>query len=114
MPDRIYQKKEKNIPGWGYWGDADEIEVGISSGSITSENFITDALHYHKEGIVFILATEGEGKIEVNGTVYVLKKDEVLRITPGEKYRHLEATITPFSWITLCTVKDLGDKVGDN
>lgn len=111
-PKRIYNKKQKAIRGWGYWGDYGEIEVGISSGRVGADSdFQKDQLHYHKRGIVYILVTEGEGEVEVEGKEITISKDQVLRISPGEKYRHVGVKKIPFSWITFCTSKDLDDKV---
>ena len=109
---RIYPKKEKTTPGWGYWGGYGEIEVGISSSRIEDpEQFQADKLHYHRKGLIFIVVLEGSGTVEVNGEYIVVKKDEVLRVSPGEKYRHTKVLETPFSWITFCTSKDPEDKV---
>lgn len=88
-PQRIYKKNQKSIPGWGHWGNFGEIEIGLSSGREEStENPQTDKLHYHQEGTIFILVLEGSGIVEVEGQNITVVKDEVLRISPGEKYRH--------------------------
>jgi len=109
---RIYKLQEKAIPGWGYWGDYGEVEIGLSCGRIESkEEFQQDKLHYHKKGVVFILVLEGSGLVEVDGKDFTVRKNEVLRISPGERYRHTGVLSTPFSWITICTSKDSKDKV---
>lgn len=111
-PRRVYTKNEKSIPGWGYWGEFDEIEIGLSSGREEStENLQTDPLHYHQKGTVFILVLEGSGVVEVEGQSITISKNEVLRVAPGEKYRHTGVVEAPFSWITICTSKDPDDKV---
>ena len=109
---RIYKKKGKSIPGWGYWGDYGEIEIGLSSGYVKSpKDFQPDPLHYHQKGTIYILVLEGKGFVEVEGKQVTIAKDEVLRINPREKYRHTGVTETPFSWTTICTYKDPKDKV---
>jgi mannose-6-phosphate isomerase-like protein (cupin superfamily) len=110
---RVYRLQEKeNIPGWGYWGNYGEIDIGLSRGLVATEaDFQGDELHYHQKGVVFILVLEGSGQVEVEGEKLTVSKNEVLRISPGEKYRHTGATKTPFSWITICTSKDPKDKV---
>jgi mannose-6-phosphate isomerase-like protein (cupin superfamily) len=111
-PQRIYKKNEKSVPGWGYWGNFGEIEIGLSSGREEStDNPQIDKLHYHKEGIIYILALEGKGIVEIEGENVTVTKDEVLRIAPGEKYRHIGVQQAPFSWITICTSKKSDDKV---
>ncbi len=112
---QLFNYQEKSTPGWGYWGDYSEIEVGISSGSIedaTAE--LSDPLHAHKKGVVYFVVTEGTGQIEVNGRPITISKDQVLQIDPGESYRYLSAQTLPFRWITFCTVKDANDKVTHN
>ena len=111
-PHRIYKKSDKQIPGWGYWGNFGEIELGFSSGheaSVGSSH--QDKLHFHQNGIVFILILDGAGIIEVEGESLGVAKDDLLRIAPGEKYRHSRATEAPFSWISICTSKDPDDKI---
>jgi len=109
---KLYAKQSKSLKGWGYWGDYGEIDLGFSSGYVDRpEDFQPDMLHYHQKGTVFILVMSGSGTIEVNGQILALKTDELLRIDPGEKYRHLDVTETPFSWITVCTCKEIDDKV---
>ena len=111
-PQRIYKKNQKLIPGWGYWGNFGEIEIGLSACKEEStKNLQTDKLHYHQKGTIFILALEGSGIIEVESQSITISKDEVLRVAPGEKYRHVGVTEAPFSWITICTSKDPNDKV---
>lgn len=111
-PQRVYKKHEKSIPGWGYWGNFGEIEIGLSFGREESiKNPQTDRLHYHKEGIIFILVLEGTGVVEIEGENIMVNNDEVLRISPGERYRHTGVKKAPFSWITICTSKNPEDKV---
>lgn len=110
--ERIYRLQEKSTPGWGYWGNYGEIDIGLSRGSVVSKSeFQGDKLHYHQKGVVFILVLEGSGLVEVEGEELTISENEVLRISPGEKYRHTGAAETPFSWITICTSKDPKDKV---
>ena len=109
---QIYSKTEKSISGWGYWGNYGEIEVGLSSGYVgLTDNFQKDKLHYHQKGHIYILTLDGSGIVEVDGKKVKIKKDTVLSISPGEKYRHASVIEKPFSWITFCTSKDPKDKV---
>ena len=111
-PPRIYKKHAKSNPGWAYWGNFGEIEIGLSSGRAESvDNPQTENLHYHKTGIIFILVLEGVGIFEVEGKKLTVSKDEVLRIASGEKYRYIGAQEAPFAWIVICTSKDKDDKV---
>jgi mannose-6-phosphate isomerase-like protein (cupin superfamily) len=111
---KVFEKQYKagTNSQWGYWGNYGEIELGISSGLVQSlENFLPDKLHYHKRGIIFLVGLTGEGILEIDGQEVPLKKDLVVRIDPGEKYYHKTVTMFPFQWITICTVKDIDDKV---
>lgn len=109
---KLYEKEKKSTPGWGYWGNYGEIEIGLSSGRVESpDQFEGDPLHYHQKGIIFILVLEGRGLVEVEGQEITVVRNQVLKIEPGEKYRHTGVSETPFSWITICTSKDPDDKV---
>ena len=111
-PPRIYKKNAKSTPGWGYWGNFGEIEIGLSSGRAESvKNPQLENLHYHKVGTIFILVLEGIGIFEVDGEKLSVSKDEVLRIASGEKYRYVGVRKVPFSWIVICTSKDKDDKI---
>lgn len=98
--------------GWGYWGDYGQINVGISSGYVDTDNEnITDKRHYHKQGFIYIVVIQGSGQIEVNGQPITISQNQVLAIEPGEVYRYLAVIDKPFQWITFCTSKDAEDKV---
>ena len=110
---KIYSKKEKTTtPGFGYWGDFGEIEMGWSYGEITdNQNFVGEKLHYHTLGTIYFLGLEGTGLLEVDGNQVELDKGSLLRIDPNEKYKVLRAKETPFKYIAVCTSKDPKEKV---
>ena len=110
---KIYSKKEKQTaPGFGYWGDFGEIDMGWSYGEISQGNpFPGEKLHYHKVGTIYFLALEGIGLLEVEGNQVELQKDNLLRIDPGERYKVLGAKETPFKFFAVCTSKDPAEKV---
>ncbi len=108
----IYRKKKKSIPGWHYWGDYGEIDIGLSSGFVSKgDKFAEDKLHYHRKGTVYLFTLKGRGLLEVEGKKIEMGKNSLIRIDPGEKYRHLDALEKPLYWITICTSKDPKDKV---
>lgn len=109
---KIYPKNTKSTSGFGYWGDFGEIDVGLSSGLITDNNtFSGEKLHYHQLGVIYFVVIDGSGVVEVEGQSIEIKKDTVLRIDPGEKYRVTKAINYPFNWLVFCTSKDRQDKV---
>lgn len=109
---KIFEKQEKQLPGFGYWGDRGEIEQGISVGELSEVGTFTDEeLHYHKEGVQYFLCVEGSGSIEVEGERVSLSSEQVLRIDPGEKYRVASAKEVPFKYFAFCTIKNPEDKV---
>ena|SRR3989344_5395202 len=110
---KIYSKKEKTTtPGFGYWGDFGEIEMGWSYGEITdNQNFVGEKLHYHTLGTIYFLGLGGSGVIEIEGKEIILGKDLLLRIDPKEKYRVLKAKKIPFKYLAVCTSKDPKEKV---
>jgi hypothetical protein len=49
---KIFKKQEKSTPGWGYWGNYGEIDLGFSFGVIeNSDSYSGESLHYHKNAI---------------------------------------------------------------
>jgi len=109
---RIYKKQDKSTPGFGYWGDYGDIDIGLSSGFIPSlTHEYEEQPHAHTKGVTFFLILEGRGIIEVVGEDITVSKDDVVRIAPGELYRYKKILEAPFRWITMCTVKDLEEKV---
>jgi mannose-6-phosphate isomerase-like protein (cupin superfamily) len=109
---KIYSKTDKNIPGFGYWGDFGEIDMGWSSGVINDEtSFNGEKLHYHKVGTTYFLGLEGTGLIEVEGKQIELEQETLLRIDPNEKYQVIGAKVTPFKYIVVCTAKERSEKV---
>jgi hypothetical protein len=109
---KVYRKKEKTTPGWGYWGDNGEIEVGISSAYVeNTSDFQPDKPHYHKLGTVYILTLAGSGVLSVNNHEVEHGEGTLVRIDPGEVYHHVRAEEAPLSWFTFCTVKDPADKI---
>jgi mannose-6-phosphate isomerase-like protein (cupin superfamily) len=111
---KIFQKTNKSIPGFGYWGNFGEIDVGISSGSISdNQSYRPEPLHHHQQGTTYFICLDGVGLIEVNGREIKLEKDQVLCINPQEKYRVVGAVNFPFEWLVFCTIKDPQDKIVD-
>lgn len=109
---KIYQKTNKALPGFAYWGDFGEIDTGWSSGEITdNRKYVGEKLHYHKIGTTYFLGFEGTGLVQVEGKQIELPKDTLLRIDPGEKYKVIGAKETPFRWIVVCTAKERSEKV---
>jgi len=107
-----FQKKQTK--GLGYWGEYNEIPLGLSSGEIRSpEDFQSEKLHWHEKGLSYFIGIEGVGIIEVNGVEVQLKKDDCLEILPGEKYRVIGASQLPFKWVVICTQNTEHDKVID-
>jgi mannose-6-phosphate isomerase-like protein (cupin superfamily) len=106
-----YPKLPKKRPNCSYWGEYDEIELGISEGKMDETGPFNDPLHYHKEGTVFFLCLEGKGEIEVEGKIASLEKDVLLEIKPKEKYRVTRSLITPFHFIVMCTRNTESDKI---
>jgi mannose-6-phosphate isomerase-like protein (cupin superfamily) len=109
---KIFSKKPKKTPNFGYWGEYGEIELGLSSGLISDKtSFSSEQLHYHVNGIVYFIIHEGEGVLEVNGKEIPLKRDDMCEVKPGEQYRILRAEKTPFSWLAVCTSNNADDKI---
>ena len=108
----IYRKKEKSTPGFGYWGDFGEIDMGFSYGYVEKrEGFSGEKRHYHKKGTVYFLTLEGRGSLEVDGEDVVMEKDILIRVDPGEIYKVKSVLETPFHWLAICTSKDPQEKV---
>lgn len=109
---KIYPKQSKATPGWGYWGNYGEIDMGFSSGLIEcNEDYPGEPVHYHKQAITYILVLEGAGLIEINAEVVKAERDSLLQIDAGESYCILGAAETPFRWIAISTNKEPGDRV---
>lgn len=109
---KIHSKHNKATPGWGYWGNYGEIDMGFSSGLIDNNaEYSGEPVHYHKQATTYILVLEGSGFVEINGEKITVAQDELLEIAPGEHYRMLGADQMPFRWITISSNKNPDDKV---
>ncbi|MBL8031652.1 MAG: cupin domain-containing protein [Candidatus Doudnabacteria bacterium] len=108
----IYSKHNKTTPGWGYWGNYGEIDMGFSSGLIEKvEDYAGEPLHYHKKATTYMLVLDGVGLVEIDGIETRVEKESLLRIDPTERYRVLGAAEVPFRWIVVSTNKEPGDRV---
>lgn len=108
----IYTKQNKATPGWGYWGNYGEIDMGFSSGLIEKpEEYVGEPVHYHKQATTYMLVLEGAGLVEIDGHEVRVAKDGLLKIDPGEQYRVVGAGETPFRWVVVSTNKEPGDRI---
>ena len=103
--------KPKQQSGFGYWGEYNEIPLGLSIGEIAvAEQFTAEKLHWHTKGLSYFIGLEGTGFVEVNGEEVRLAAKECLEISPGEKYRVLRGEDLPFRWLVVCTENVEGEK----
>jgi mannose-6-phosphate isomerase-like protein (cupin superfamily) len=109
---KIFKKQEKSTPGWGYWGNYGEIDLGFSFGVIeNSDSYSGESLHYHKNATTYILVLEGSGIVRVAGRDCEINTGELLQIDPMEQYKMLQGVELPFRWVTVSTNKEPGDRV---
>jgi len=109
---KIFPKKPKSTPYFGYWGEYGEVVLGISMGCIIDNDiFPGEKLHYHLKGTMYFIVLDGSGFLEVDGKEVLLQKDTMCEVSPGEQYRILRANEVPFSWLVVCTSNSVDDKV---
>ena len=100
-------KKSNNF----YFGDYDEIPVGVSFATLSKNGINKDKLHYHKKGYEFYITTQGSGIMEIEGKEIELNNEQMVMVEPGEKHKIKSAKKTPFSFFVFCTVKNKADKI---
>jgi len=103
--------KQKKTPGFGYWGEYGEIDLGISSGLVETAGDMHDPKHYHKEGVTYFLVVRGEGVVEVEDKEFVLQQNSCVVVEPKEVYRMVRAKVVPFEFFVICTRNTKEDRV---
>lgn len=110
----IFNKQSKSETGMGgYWGDYDSnIGMSFSEGYVAEgEEMPIEPIHYWKTSTQYFIGIEGEGSVIVDGDEIILKRDQIIKLEPGQKYKMGRAISTPFRWLVIGTVKKKEDKV---
>ncbi|OGV88623.1 hypothetical protein A2Z41_02095 [Microgenomates group bacterium RBG_19FT_COMBO_39_10] len=112
---KIFLRKDKKLrdPGNFYFGDYGEIPIGISLTTINEDNLdeSKDTKHYHQKGYEFYFTIKGKAIIEIKDKEVVLDKNHLIMVEPGEKHYVKKILKTPFSVLSISTLKDKTDKV---
>lgn len=108
---KTYPKTSKQRPGHFYFGDYDQINLGLSYAYEEKVGPFEDRLHYHKTGQEYYWVMQGEGILEVEGKQVKLTPDQLLMVETGEKHHITQVTQAPFAVAVICTVKSEEDKV---
>jgi mannose-6-phosphate isomerase-like protein (cupin superfamily) len=86
----------------GFWGERGGIGLRINFGKLASgEEFPKDDLHYHKTRTTYFCVLEGEMFVEVEGEIIQVTKENMLEVSPGEKYKTVSVGQEGCCWVVV-------------
>jgi mannose-6-phosphate isomerase-like protein (cupin superfamily) len=84
---KLHKKHNHTLPGINYWGEKGRVGLRVNFGDLKpGEKFPVDKLHAHKTRTTYFCVLVGSLKIEVEGKEVVVTNEQMLEVSPMEKY----------------------------
>lgn len=85
-----------------FFGERGEIGLRVNLGELKSgEKFPKDDLHYHKTRITYFCVISGEMTVEVEGVEFSVDQNNLLEVSPMEKYRTISVGEDGCRWVVI-------------
>lgn len=105
-----YPRESKERKGHYFFGDYNEIDIGISHARVKHIGPFDDVMHYHKEGKEYYITFEGKAEIEIEGQTHIMDKNTVILAEAFERHKITKVLEAPFDFIVITSAKEQGDK----